>query len=91
MANGRTLKCASEDRRAVKEAMIAVDQALTQAAIAARALVADTQPLKDKVLCASAHRLLRIISAMKAGPNVKVWEEIRILDESVNEKLGQAR
>ena len=54
MAKNDTLKNAAEDRRAVDAAMMAVNEALTQAAMAARALVADTKPLKDKELSASA-------------------------------------
>lgn len=89
MAKNDTLKNAAEDRRAVKDAMMAVNEALTQAAMAARALVADTKPLKDKELSASAGRLLKIITAMKSGPNVDVWTDLRTLETSINAKFRE--
>ncbi|MCA9817516.1 MAG: hypothetical protein R3C24_04980 [Cyanobacteriota/Melainabacteria group bacterium] len=89
MAKNDTLKNAAEDRRAVDAAMMAVNEALTQAAMAARALVADTKPLKDKELSASAGRLLEIITTMKSGPNIAVWTELRTLETSINAKFRE--
>lgn len=89
MADKNKLKDAAEDRRAVEEAMMAVNQALTQAAMAARALVADTRPLKDKELSASARRLQRIVAGMKSGPNIEVWTDLRALEQSINAKFRE--
>ena len=89
MADKEKLKDAAVDRRAVEEAMMAVNQALEQAAMAARALVADARPLKDKELSASARRLERIIAGMKSGPNLKVWTDLRALEQAINAKFSE--
>ena len=70
-----------EDVRLAKESLMAVDQALTTAATACRALVNDARLTKDPALKASSRKLLRLVTGMRRGPNVAVWEPLTAIDD----------
>ncbi len=88
---GQYAVAAMEDQRSAKEALMEVNQYLQVAITACRALSYDARAIKDVELKKSARRLLRLVQAMKDGPNVAVWAELSLIEKATREAYDRAQ
>jgi len=72
---------AMEDHRAATDALMALNQALTAAGTACRALVQDADGIGDADLKKAARRLLRTVNRLKEGPNKAVWADLTLIEQ----------
>ncbi len=72
------------DGRRVLETMMAVNENLEAASTACRALVHDASVVKDPAFAKSMRKLLAMVDAMKAGPNIAVWDHIYPIENTAS-------